>query len=136
MNTTKQMAAIITKIAAAHGFNLDAADGSSLRLENGPYEPLVISALGPHIVSVAHYFEQNGDQVPDPDMTLYTGYGVENGWVPVEITMALGYRQQATILKEDHISEWYPRAQREQAQFANMWARNLKAQGWLTAAAA
>ncbi len=129
MNTTKQMAKVITEIAAAHGFDLTNPD-HSLVLENAPYTRLVIGVEGPNLISVAHRAipDPGEDALSDPDMLFYTGYG--EAWVPVEITMITGYYQQATMLKDGAPCGYYPRAQREQAQFANMWARNLRAQGW------
>ena len=40
-----------------------------LKVENDPYLPLVIEAWG-GCVSVAHYYEQNGDLMRDPEIVF------------------------------------------------------------------
>src|SRR5438477_3095695 len=81
--------------------------------------------------SMGLHYEQNGDLVPDPDMVFYTGYGVENGWVSVHYQGNTGYYQVATKIEDGQVEKFYPHAQAEQASFANMWARNLQAQGFV-----
>jgi len=76
------------------------------------------------MISVAHYFEQNGDLVADPDVELH--YPT---WVPIGITQAFfGYRSKF-IEREDgtHIDLSF---HREVSSFLTLWARNIKAQGW------
>jgi uncharacterized protein YqiB (DUF1249 family) len=52
------------------------------KLEKQPYQTLHVDVLerGSDFVTIAlaHYYEQNGDLVPDPDMTvrLYSKYGM------------------------------------------------------------
>jgi hypothetical protein len=128
VKTSPTMQTLITAIIARHGANLDAGQ-LHLRLEHAPYEPLVIERTGPQRISVAHYYEQNGDLIPDPDVVFYTGQGE---WVPIEITDCFGHRSVATV-DGDRLS-FHPRQQADLAAFVNVWARNLKAQGWLTAA--
>ena len=46
-----------------------------VRIENPPYERLCIESIGTgprglDLISVAHYYEQEGDQMKDPDMTF------------------------------------------------------------------
>src|SRR5689334_883037 len=65
MKTTKQMAHLITSIAEEARIDLSRV-GGHLRIENPPYMPLSIEAIGKNLVSVTHNYEQNGDLVPDP----------------------------------------------------------------------
>jgi hypothetical protein len=137
VKTTKQMATIISKIAHEEGIDLTVcrpAIGAHFKIENDPYMPLSVEVIGQCLVSVTHYYEQNGDLVCDPDMVFYTGYGLENGWVPVSIQHNTGSYTRATEIENDQIARWYPRAQAQLTTFANMWARNIKAQGFLKAA--
>jgi hypothetical protein len=131
MKTTKHMAQIITRIAQQAGLDLNRI-GAHARIENPPYMPLSIEVIGKNLVSVAHYFEQNGDLVPDPDAVYFTGYGVENGWVPVYLQMAIGTFYEASWVEDGEITRFDLREQAEQASFANMWARNLQEQGCVT----
>jgi hypothetical protein len=112
--------------------------GAHLRLENDPFEPLVIERIAEHQVSVAHYYLQGGDLICDPDIVLFTGYAE---WVPISIqqpTVYLmgrelgGYRVVAELSDDGaRIARFCPDGQSEIASFCNTWARNLKAQGWL-----
>ena len=55
------------------------AAGFHIKIENPPYMALVIEdiqELGPHgfpVISVAHYGEQNGDLMRDPEMCFELG---------------------------------------------------------------
>jgi hypothetical protein len=109
-----------------------------LRLENDPFEPLVIERIAEHQVSVAHYFTQGGDVIADPDVVLFTAYAE---WVPISIQQPSvylaghelgGYRVMAELSDDGAgIARFYPRALADVAIFCEMWAGNLKAQGWL-----
>ena len=59
------------EIAAAHAIDLGHV-GDSLHLENPPWMALSIEVIGEHLVSVAHYGEQNGDAMADPEMIYWT----------------------------------------------------------------
>lgn len=128
MKTAKTMQSIITAIAAKHGLDLSASE-AHLKLEQQNYMPLVIEKIGTNLVSVAHYYEQNGDLIPDPDVVFFTGYAE---WVPIEITQVMGY-QEVAWLKEDGkaIKSIKMAAQADLANFCESWAKNIKAQGWL-----
>jgi hypothetical protein len=124
------MQRIVTEIAGKHGLNLEAPE-AHLRLEMPPYEPLVIENVGRHLVSVAHYYEQNGGLIADPDVVFFTGYGP---WVPLEITLPPpgGYRVHAVVSPDGAaITQVDVRGQAELACFVEkLWAHNLEGQGW------
>ena len=88
--------------------------------------PLVIERHGDR-VSVTHYFEQNGDLIPDPDMELLIG--IDGEWYPVAIQFATGHYAQARFWK-DGKEFIVPREIRDQIRFSSMWAKNLKWQGY------
>lgn len=99
-----------------------------VKIENEPYMPLTIEKHGSQIV-IAHYFEQNGDLVPDPDME----FEVINGeWSPVGLQLAIGAYYRASECRDGRRFV-NPRQLREQRQFARMWAKNLAAQGFARA---
>jgi hypothetical protein len=129
------MARVITRIAQQAGMDL-ARVGAHVRIEYPPYMSLSIEVIGKNLVSVAHYFEQNGDLVPDPDAVYFTGYGIENGWVPVYLQMAIGTFYQATWVENGEVKSFDLREQADQVSFANMWARNLQEQGFVLRAQA
>jgi hypothetical protein len=128
MKTTKLMPKVITEILTAHGKSIDDAD-LHLRLEMPSYMPLVIERIDVNRISVAHYYEQNGDLIADPDMTFY----IYNGfWIVSEIQEPWGYR----MCSEQTFTGWKynPTALKDVTAFANQWARNLREQGWATRA--
>lgn len=115
----------IEGLLAAHGL-LEAFqenDSFHVRLDQPGYERLVIERHG-DLISVAHYYEQNGDLVPDPDVELH--YPT---WVPTAITQAFGgYRQK--FLERDGQTYVDTRFHKEVSAFLVLWARNIRAQGW------
>lgn len=119
MKYTPTMQRVITAIAAKHGLDLRVA-GSHLRLELGQsMMPLVIEVVLPGMISVAHYYRQNGDTIADPDVEIFT---LADGWAPAAITQVLsGYVNYV----EDE------RGQHDLADFCELWAQNLEDQGYL-----
>lgn len=97
-----------------------------LRIENSSYMPLVIERHGQH-VTVTHYCEQNGDQIPDPDLEMLIG--ADGEWYPVGLQLCAGHYSRARW--QENGKEFINlRINREIKSFSSMWARNLKAQGW------
>lgn len=98
-------------------------DSFHVRFDKTGYQRLVIERHG-ELISVAHYFEQNGDLVADPDVELH--YPT---WVPTAITQAFfGYRQK--FFERDGKTFVDTRFHKEVSSFLTLWARNIKAQGW------
>ena len=74
--------------------------------------------------TLAHYFEQNGDLIADPDVELHYP-----SWVPTGITQAyFGYRQK--FIERDGKTFIDTRFHKDVSSFLTLWARNIKAQGW------
>lgn len=130
MKTSKSMQAIIEIIAIKNNLDLS-AESAHLRLEqpNNVFMPLVIEKVGRYLVSVAHYYEQNGDLCADPDVLFFTGYG---DWIAIEIQQPFGYQRVANlnasctqVVSVDH------RGQNDLADFVRLWARNIKEQDYL-----
>ena len=63
-------------------------------------------------LSVSHYFEQNGDLIPDPDVLFVNG-------IPVELTRVFVYTKVNS------------RNRKEVESLLGMWARNIREQGFL-----
>ncbi len=79
------------------------------------------------LVTVTHYYEQNGDLVPDPDMEFVDLGGGE--WLPVAIQHSTGHYMRAAEY-EDGTWRFNPRRMRDLQSFSRMWARNLLTQGF------
>jgi len=105
-----------------------------LRVENGGFMPLIIEAWDSPIVgegrriSVAHYFESEGDLVPDPEVEIR-----DDGW-PIELSQSMGYTQ-VTVYNADGSMLFAPQAKRDVLHFLDhTWAPNLRAQRFIEAA--
>ena len=113
----------------AHGLN---APGDSTRIDNAPgtYMALCVerigeSKLGP-IFSLAHYHEQNGDLVCDPDVTILRG--ADGEWYPLTFEQGgVAYRRSAEIAADGSVRV-NRRSQRDLVQFVNVWMRNIREQ--------
>jgi hypothetical protein len=132
-NTVKpspKMQQILQLLAEKHGRNLF-QEGAHLRLSMAGYQPLVIECIGLSRVMVAHYFTHNGDLVPDPLVTLFTGD--PKGWMPLGITYSLGSSQTYAVVHEDgtQVTCFNHRKQQDLAEFTEIWAQNLIDQRWL-----
>ena len=107
---------------------------SYCKIENGPFMPLVIERIGtgPNghpAISVAHYYEQNGDLLTDPEMCFEEWDG--KLW-PYYFKACTGFEQSVYFT---HAGAKMVRAtiKRELEQFANIWNRNIREQGFVKA---
>jgi hypothetical protein len=105
-----------------------------LRVENSPFMPLTIEAWDSPIanegqrISVAHYFEQEGDLVPDPEVEIR-----DDGW-PIELSQRDFYTQ-VTLYQPDGTMLFAPQSKRDVLSFLNgTWAPNLRVQRFSEAA--
>jgi hypothetical protein len=132
--TSKAMAAVIRAVAKARGLDLTKV-GVHTRVENEPYMALVIEVIGPHLISVAHYGEQNGDPMCDPEMIFSTAT-TDGSFLPVSYRNDYvgSFRQCTTVDAAGQPVGFMPGEVRDQVSFANTWARNLKEQGFIAAA--
>jgi hypothetical protein len=83
--------------------------------------------LGP-MFSIAHYYEQNGDLMRDPEMCFIKGGDGE--YYPYYYRLdGLGIEQEAVTWDIDGtVKRVNPLWQRSQAAFAGTWMRNIKNQ--------
>ncbi len=111
-----------------------------LKIEVSGYMPLCIEPVGVSLdcgpnggamVSVAHYYEQNGDLMRDPEMVFEVSGDV---WTPLSFTQDnVGLYQEAVRVDEGRVLV-NPKRLRDLKSFARMWDKNLKDQGFLDAA--
>jgi hypothetical protein len=111
-----------------------------IRIECEGFMKLVIERIGvgPRnlpLISVAHYYIQNGDAMCDPEMT----FEVEgaNLW-PITFRQDGGFPlYQEAVFKNDEGSTMVrPRLIKQLQSFARTWNSNLREQGFLKAAKA
>jgi hypothetical protein len=128
----------IQKLIDLHG-GFEAVRTRYLSLENPPYMRLVIEVIGgpyqngAYELSVAHYGEQNGDAMRDPEMTFLV-VPSEQGttWTPLtfENSYMGAWQVAATVTSEGRLTVRNSRLQRELRVFANQWDRNIAEQGF------
>ena len=77
------------------------------------------------LFSVAHYYEQNGDLMKDPDMVFIRGQ--DGDYYPIEFQQDnIGFYGCAVKFDEHgEITHYHPAEQAEMAGFANHWMLNL-----------
>jgi hypothetical protein len=115
--------------------------GLYLKIDNAPYMELVIEAMdesgpmGLPAISVAHYGEQNGDLMRDPEMCFELSNPLRLGLqlVPYYYRQDyLGLEQWSRTRNETHYI--FSRAlYAEHESFARLWDKNLYVQGFLAA---
>jgi hypothetical protein len=106
-----------------------------MRIENEPYMPLVIEAwnMGDgHVISVAHYYTQNGDAMRDPEVVMMNeGRLLTFQQDPYVFQELASYENTLTGL----VWKIAPSLYASVLDFTKMWARNIRAQGFIEAAA-
>jgi hypothetical protein len=117
---------------------MDRLKAKYIRLENEPYMRLVIEAIGPGprglpSVSVAHYYEQNGDAMTDPEMVFEIA--ADECWHPIMFqNSGLGLYLEAVFQNEKGQVLIRPRLVRDLKSFARSWNKNIGDQRFLEAA--
>lgn len=131
MLKANRMKTVVEKLTKKHSVNL-AQSGAHLVLTMPHFDRLVVEAIDEHRVLVAHYFEQNGDLVPDPAATIFIDGAGE--WIPIGIDMVLsGSRSYVKLTADAQAIELCrdPDGQADLAEFCATWAANIENQGWL-----
>jgi hypothetical protein len=132
----------VAKIIEARG-GLKRLRDNYIRLDNPPYMRLVIEhvGIGPRgmpAISVAHYYEQNGDLMRDPEMVFEVNpdFWQTGDWEPVSYrqdNLAM-YQQQAVFIDDQGHAVADADTVRQLKAFARQWDRNIADQGFLKAA--
>jgi hypothetical protein len=110
-----------------------------LKIDNPPYMGLVIEAMdesgpcGLPAISVAHYGEQNGDAMRDPEMCFELGFaGGAHLFAFYYRNDYAGIEQWSRFIHEGMYA-FHTQLHREHEHFAALWDRNLNAQRFLDA---
>ncbi len=128
----------IQRMIERHG-GFEAVKTDYLRLENPPFMRLVIEVIGgpypnrAYEVSVAHYGEQNGDAMRDPEITFLVVPSAEGTtWTPLTFENSyLGcYQVIATVTPDGRLKVRNAALLRDLRDFANQWDLNLMEQGF------
>jgi hypothetical protein len=84
-------------------------------------------------VSVAHYGEQNGDAMRDPEITFLV-VPSEQGttWTPLSFENSYmgAWQVAAAVTPEGRLAVRDSQLQHDLRVFSNQWDRNLQQQGW------
>lgn len=129
----------VQEMIQAHG-GLSAVQRNYLRIENPPFMRLVVEVVGPMFpngsceVSVAHYGEQNGDAMRDPEVTFLVTPNEEGHWQWKPLTFLNDYVGVHQVAAEydnfGFIRVRDAKLVRELTEFANQWDCNIKQQGF------
>ena len=112
-----------------------------LKIENPPFMALVIEATpepgptGLPAISIAHYGEQNGDLMRDPEMCFELTNPLGAGWTMTPYYFRNDYLgvEQVSRTRDEKNYIFYPDLFHQHESFARTWDRNLRAQGFLEA---
>ena len=110
--------------------------GTTIKIPNSPYMPLTVENIGPGpsllpALSLCHYGEQNGDAMRDPEMCFEME--VEDGKLK---GIQPYYYRNDYVGREEFAHDQdngavNARTVETQKEFADLWGRNLKEQGFL-----
>jgi hypothetical protein len=103
-----------------------------IKLHSPPYMDLVIERVGESpnglpLISVAHYFEQNGDLCQDPEMLFEVS---DLGWRPVFFQQAIPPIYREAVIWNGGSEFIDQRVMRDLTSFARTWDRNIRHQGF------
>lgn len=130
MKTCPKMKRVVEDLATKHNVDLRQV-GAHFRLDMPGYDRLCVECIGLNRVSVAHYYELNGDLVAEPDVVFFVD--ADSNWIPIEVTQSLTGWSQYAVFSDDgeRITRIKSAGQHDLAEFAETWADNIAEQGWL-----
>ena len=113
--------------------------GLYLKIENSPYMALVIEATdesgpcGLPSISIAHYGEQNGDLMRDPEMCFELGFAAGPHLEPYYWRNDYAGIEQWSRFIRDGNYVFHTALHNEHERFAKLWDNNLRLQGFAEA---
>ena len=134
----------IQKIIESRGHKLDGSEAFfAISIKNKPYMRLAIEGIGcspdgRQLVSVAHYYEQEGDLMRDPEMVFVLDvetHRLPRTWHPVSFQQDGGMPlyQEAIVFDGSRVLTRL-NLSRQLKSFARTWNKNLGEQGFVKAA--
>lgn len=122
------LSAAASKVLSALTAGLE--PGQSRKIDNAPgaFMPASIERLSQHRYSVTHYFESQGDLVPDPDCEFVRT--ATQQWLPAAIQHSTGQYVRAVELADDEQTpaRWRQAALKDLVSFCNQWMCNISQQ--------
>jgi hypothetical protein len=79
-------------------------------------------------ISIAHYYEQNGDLMADPEMIIIYSKALDVFFASYFKQDNLGIEEDSIIMEQGEIKGYRAKMQADHAAFANLWLRNIKHQ--------
>ena len=96
---------------------------------NNVFMPVVVEQVGKNQISIAHYYEQNGDLMADPEIVFLKkeySYGVE--YYPIYERMSEFASEVELVTFENSKPKLISNLQKGAASFCTNWMRAIKAQ--------
>lgn len=98
----------------------------SRKMHSSGFMDLTIESFGNSRISLTHYYKQNGDLVPDPDMEILIHSDIR-------MAEALSYQDSfgyQTVYLDSTRQQFYPKRKNELNRFLNTWLITLKKNGF------
>jgi len=102
---------------------------------DGVFMPLCVEKVGTVImndiefekISLAHYYEQNGDLMADPEMIFLYNNKFQDFIYPVYFKQDnLAMEEDSLIMEGQTVKEYRVNRQNQHNRFANIWLKNIK----------
>jgi hypothetical protein len=120
------MMQLIKRVEKLHGKDFSKS-GEYIKLKSKGFMDLNIENIGQNLIAISHYYEENGDLIPDPDVQIWIA--PDGNYYPIAYQNNFGYRRYAEL--ENNNTSWSRadlRGQAELASFCNQWSTNLRNQ--------
>lgn len=125
-NTAKK---IFTKIMGMMDNNYIKIDNSNGAFMSVSMEVVGQMQDGALLISVAHYFEQNGDLMTDPEVIFIVKKDAHGTTIlPVSIQHSFGGVIEGIKINNGEVAGYYPKQQKDIAVFCGQWFANIKQQ--------
>jgi len=99
---------------------------------NGSFMPVSVEQIFENEkfkqISIAHYYEQNGDLMADPEMVLIYSKTLDVFFPSYFKQDSIGMEEDSIIMENGEIKGYYAKKQADHTSFANMWLKNIKLQ--------
>ena len=104
------------------------ADNTYRKIDNSSgIMPVSVEWIGNNLFSVAHYYEQNGDLMADPEMTFWKDS--DNKYYPCSFKQdCFGIYRESVRFDNEVPSDIMTSEQKNEAVFAGQWMENIKFQ--------
>ncbi len=100
---------------------------NELKLQSSGFMDLIIECNSKNLISLTHYYKQNGDLCPDPDM-LVEIYPDRQMCEVIHYQDTFGYKQVYPNYPTK--DRYYPAHKKDLNNFLRFWLNNLKKQGF------